>query len=92
MIRLLLAYLLIANIITFFTYGLDKWKARKGRWRIPEATLLWMAVVGGSLGAWLGMRAWHHKTQHLKFKYGVPGIIIAQIALACYLSYLMSEA
>lgn len=52
------------------------------RWRISEATLLWLAVLGGSLGAWLGMRAWHHKTQHKKFRYGIPLIIIAQIAVA----------
>ncbi len=54
----------------------------RSRWRISEATLLWLAVLGGSLGAWLGMRAWHHKTQHKKFRYGIPLIIIAQIAVA----------
>ena len=58
-----------------------KWKAKKGRWRISEATLLMLAVVGGSVGAWLGMKVWHHKTMHKKFKYGLPLILLAQLAL-----------
>ena len=77
--------LLAINIATFFLYGIDRYKARKGRWRISEATLLLMAVVGGSIGAWTGMRLWHHKTKHKKFKYGIPIIIILQVALAVYL-------
>lgn len=55
------------------------------KWRISEATLLLMAVVGGSIGAWTGMRLWYHKTMHKKFKYGIPVIIILQVALAVYL-------
>ena len=51
-------------------------------WRIPETTLLLVAVVGGSIGAWLGMQVWHHKTRHKKFQYGVPAIIIVQLVLA----------
>ncbi len=78
-------YLLLAiNVITFILYGIDKLKAKKGKWRIPEATLLLLAVVGGSIGAWLGMKVWHHKTLHKKFRYGVPLILIAQIALCIY--------
>ncbi|MGO5152824.1 DUF1294 domain-containing protein [Segatella copri] len=65
-------------------YGIDKDKAKKAKWRISEATLLTMAAVGGSIGAWLGMKAWHHKTQHRKFKYGVPIILLIQIALMIY--------
>ena len=80
-----ICYLLAINIATFFLYGIDKYKAKKGRWRISEATLLLMAVVGGSIGAWSGMRLWHHKTMHKKFKYGIPVIIILQVALAVYL-------
>ena len=76
-----LIYLAVINVVTFFMYGVDKWKAKKSKWRIPEATLLWMAVLGGSIGAWLGMKVWHHKTQHKKFRYGVPLILTAQIAL-----------
>ena len=74
--NIILGYLLAVNIATFFLYGIDKYKARKGRWRISEATLLMMAVIGGSIGAWAGMRLWHHKTMHKKFKYGIPIIII----------------
>ena len=80
-----ICYLLAVNIATFLLYGIDKYKAKKGRWRISEATLLLMAVIGGSIGAWAGMRLWHHKTMHKKFKYGIPLIIIMQIALAVYL-------
>lgn len=80
--KILLIYLAAINVVTFFMYGIDKWKARRSRWRIAEATLLLMAVLGGSIGAWLGMRVWHHKTQHGKFKYGVPLILLAQLAAA----------
>ena len=83
--KIILGYLLAINIATFFLYGIDKYKAKKGRWRISEAILLLMAVIGGSIGAWAGMRLWHHKTMHKKFKYGIPIIIILQVALAVYL-------
>ena len=81
----LLIYLAVINVATFFTYGLDKWKAKKSWWRIRESSLLMLALLGGSIGAWLGMKVWHHKTMHKKFKYGVPLIILAQIALGCIL-------
>ena len=77
----LLYYLIVINIVTFLVYGIDKWKAKQGSWRISEATLLILAVIGGSIGALLGMRVWHHKTMHKKFKYGLPLILLAQIAL-----------
>lgn len=83
--KIILGYLLAINIATFFLYGIDKYKAKKGRWRISEATLLMMAVIGGCIGAWAGMRLWHHKTMHKKFRYGIPIIIIIQVALAVYL-------
>ena len=83
--NIILGYLLAVNITSFLLYGIDKYKAKKGRWRISEATLLLMAVIGGSIGAWGGMRIWHHKTMHKKFKYGIPIIIILQVALAVYL-------
>ena len=76
-----LYYLIAINIVTFIVYGIDKVKAMKGKWRISEATLLLLAVIGGSIGAWLGMKTWHHKTMHKKFKYGLPLILLAQIAL-----------
>ena len=84
---IIIGYLLLANVVTFITYGIDKYKAKKGKWRISEATLLLMAVFGGSIGAWLGMKAFHHKTMHKKFYIGVPAIIILQIALAVWLAY-----
>ena len=82
--RYLIYYLLVINAATFIIYGIDKDKAKKAKWRISEETLLTMAAVGGSIGAWLGMKAWHHKTQHRKFKYGVPIILLIQIALMIY--------
>ena len=83
--NIILDYLLVVNIATFILYGIDKYKAKKGRWRISEATLLLMAVIGGSIGAWAGMRLWHHKTMHKKFKYGIPVMIILQVCLVLYL-------
>ena len=79
--------LVVINVVTFFMYGIDKWQAKRSKWRICEATLLLMAVIGGSIGAWLGMKVWHHKTLHKKFKYGIPIILIVQIALLLWLIY-----
>lgn len=81
---LILIYLAVITIVTFLVYGIDKWKAQHKRWRIPESVLLGLAALGGSVGAWLGMRVWCHKTQHKKFKYGVPAIFVVQVALAVW--------
>ena len=81
MTQTIVYYLIALNIVTFLVYGIDKWKAKQGSWRISEASLLLLAVIGGSIGALLGMKVWHHKTMHKKFKYGLPLILIAQIAL-----------
>ena len=78
-------YLLAINAVAFIIYGIDKYKAQKAKWRISEATLLLLAVLGGSIGAWMGMKVWHHKTMHKKFKYGIPAILLIQIALMAYL-------
>ena len=64
MANTLLYYLIVINIVTFLVYGIDKWKAKQGSWRISEATLLMLPVIGGSIGALLGMKIWHHKTMH----------------------------
>jgi uncharacterized membrane protein YsdA (DUF1294 family) len=82
--HILLIYLAFVNVVAFFAYGIDKWKAQHNRWRIPESVLLGLAAIGGSVGAWLGMQAWRHKTQHKKFKYGVPAIFVVQVALAVW--------
>ena len=81
----ILIYLLAVNTVTFIVYGIDKYKAKHAKWRISEATLLLLAVVGGSIGAWCGMKVWHHKTMHKKFTYGVPVILLLQVALAVWI-------
>lgn len=75
-----LIYLAAINIIAFFLYGIDKWKARHDKWRVTEARLLWIAVAGGSIGAFLGMKVWHHKTLHAKFRFGLPAILCLHLA------------
>lgn len=78
-------YILAINTITFVIFGIDKYKAKKKKWRIPESRLLLLAAIGGCIGALLGMIIWRHKTLHKKFKYGVPTILILQIAIIIYL-------
>lgn len=75
-----LGYLAAINLVTFVLFGTDKYKARHDKWRVKEAVLLGLSVIGGSVGAWLGMKVWHHKTLHNKFRYGIPLILLAQIA------------
>lgn len=80
-------YILFLNLVTFVVYGIDKYKAKKGMWRISELTLLTLALLGGSIGAWLAMKAFHHKTMHKKFYIGVPMIFVLQIGLAVWMMY-----
>ena len=86
MMEAIVYFLVSINILAFIVYGIDKWQARQGKWRISEATLLLFAVIGGSIGAWLGMRVWRHKTMHKKFKYGIPAILMIHIIIIGYLS------
>jgi len=82
-----MVYILICiNVLTFLVYGIDKWKAIQDSWHISEATLLFLAVIGGSIGALLGMQVWRHKTMHKKFKYGLPLILLAQIVLIYFIN------
>ncbi|MBQ6576472.1 MAG: DUF1294 domain-containing protein [Bacteroidales bacterium] len=81
----LIAYLIVINLVTLFAFIIDKKKAKRSKWRIPEATLLGLAALGGSIGAWLGMRLWRHKTLHNKFRFGIPLIFLAQLAIAFFL-------
>ena len=78
-------YILLLNLVTFVVYGIDKYKARKGKWRTSEHTLLTLALFGGSIGAWLAMKAFHHKTMHKKFYIGVPVIIVLQMAFTVWI-------
>ena len=82
---MLLAWLAVINLLTFIVYGADKRRARKGKWRVPEKTLFLLPLLGGSIGALLGMRVFHHKTKHWYFRIGLPLILLAQIALAVWL-------
>lgn len=79
MIKIFAVYLLLINIVTFAVYGLDKHKAKKDLWRIPESTLLLLAAIGGSIGAMTGMSYFRHKTKHMKFTIGVPVILLVQL-------------
>lgn len=83
--KLLLVYLLLINALGFLLMLLDKHKAKKNLWRIPEATLLGIAVMGGSLGCMWGMYAARHKTKHLKFSLGLPVIFAVQVLLLVFL-------
>lgn len=74
-------YLLIINILAFVCYGLDKLKAKRNAPRVSERTLLLLALVGGGVGAWFGMLVWRHKTKHAKFRWGVPMILLLQVAI-----------
>ena len=83
--KYLLLYLLLVNAAAFVLMLADKQKARKRKWRIPEATLMGTAALGGSIGALAGMYLVRHKTQHLKFTLGIPVILAAQIVLATWI-------
>lgn len=85
MTKILWIYLIGVNIVAFFLYGIDKRRAIKDRWRIPESTLLGIALVGGSVGAWAGMQIFRHKTKHWYFKILIPLFIILHVALILYL-------
>ena len=81
---ILLCWLLLINLVTFLVFGLDKWKAKRkekheSTRRVPERTLFLLSAIGGSLGALLGMRAFHHKTLHRAFRIGIPLILALQI-------------
>ena len=83
--KYLLLYLLLINALGFALMLIDKWKAKHNRWRIPEATLMGVAALGGSVGSLIGMYLVRHKTQHPKFTVGIPVILVIQIILAFWL-------
>ena len=81
----LILYLVIINVITFVIFGVDKYKAIRQEWRIRESTLLGLALIGGSIGGWLAMYIFHHKTKKVKFFMGIPVILAIQIVVFSYL-------
>ncbi len=84
-LKIVLIYLAFINLVGFFAMFLDKQKAKKDKWRIPEKTLFLIAILGGSIGTTVGMNLFRHKTKHWYFKFGMPGILILQLALIYYL-------
>lgn len=78
-------YLLAVNILAFVLFGIDKQKARRNLWRIPEKTLLLSALIGGSAGAILGMQFFHHKKRKPKFAVGVPVILVVEIVVVWFI-------
>lgn len=77
----LILYLIIINVVTFVIFGVDKYKAIRQEWRIRESTLLGLALIGGSIGGWLAMYIFHHKTKKVKFFVGIPVILVIQIVV-----------
>lgn len=86
-ITLLLIYFISLNTLGLFLMGLDKYKAKKQLWRIPESTLFIIAIIGGSIGAIIGMYAFRHKTRRWYFVYGLPVILFLQIAILFAILY-----
>lgn len=90
-ITLFLVYLTVVNIVTFITYGVDKWQATREGWRISEATLLWLVVAGGGFGALAAVWLFRHKTKHVKFTLGIPLIMITEFVLANIVLYMITS-
>ena len=86
LLKAFVAVLVVGSLISFVLYGVDKAKAKRNAWRIPEATLMGVAAIGGSIGALAGMYYCRHKTKHIKFTLGIPVILIGQIALVIWLA------
>ena len=85
LVYIIIIYLILINITGFAVMGIDKWKARKQAWRIPEKTLFLISILGGSIGSIAGMYTFHHKTKHWYFVIGMPFILIVQVAASCYI-------
>ena len=82
---IIIGYLVVMNIVGIAVMGIDKSKAQRGAWRIKEATLFGVSIIGGSIGTLLGMYMFRHKTKHIYFVIGMPLILILHIALAVFL-------
>lgn len=90
-LHVVLAYFITVNVLGLVLFGIDKWKAKHDKWRISEATLLSVTAIGGSIGAWVGMKVWHHKTMHKKFKYGIPLVMVLQFSLLLFTLYWLNS-
>ena len=86
-LKIICAWLLLWSFVAFIAMGADKRKAQKGKWRVPEATLFLFALLGGGLGATLGMHVFRHKTKHWYFRWGLPLILLVQIALVAWAAW-----
>lgn len=84
-LKYILLYFLIANFVGFFAMGIDKFKAQRGYWRIPEGTLIMITALGGGIGTLIGMYTFRHKTKKLKFTVGIPTILIAEIIIIIFI-------
>lgn len=82
-IKIVIIYVLGMNLAGFAMMGIDKAKAVRHKWRIPEMTLFLVALLGGSIGSWIGMYTFRHKTKHIQFVVGIPLILVVQIGLVC---------
>lgn len=86
-LKVICAWLLLWSFVAFIAMGADKRKAQKGKWRVPEATLFLFALLGGGLGATLGMHVFRHKTKHWYFRWGLPLILLVQVALVAWAAW-----
>ena len=86
-VQLLLIWLAAVNLLAFALMGLDKWKARNDRWRIPEKTLVLFPLLGGTVGGIAGMRCFRHKTKHWYFRWGLPVLLLVQLGAAVWIRY-----
>lgn len=89
LMTMILGYLLLINATAFVLMLVDKRKAKKNLWRIPEATLFLSAALGGSIGALAGMYTFRHKTKHLKFTLGIPAILAVQLGITVWITFFL---
>ena len=83
-LRYVVLYFFIINLVGFLAMGIDKYKAQRDLWRIPEGTLITIALIGGSIGAIIGMKTFRHNTKKLKFSVGLPTILISEVCAVIY--------
>ena len=87
MMKWALLWVLALSLADFVLMGVDKRRAKRGAWRVKERTFFLLALLGGSPGALLGMWAFRHKTRHWYFKFGLPALLLAQVALGLWLAW-----